>query len=309
MSHDRPRPADDPHPETGLDPAAFRGLLERALAEDRAAEDVTTAALVTPDRRAVADLVAKAPGVICGLPLVGAVFTLLEEGARTEAFCRDGDAVEAGTRVATVEATAQAILRGERTALNLVQRLSGVATRTAAFVALAAGVGVYDTRKTTPGWRMLEKYAVRCGGGRNHRMDLADAAMIKENHLVAAHGRTGADVLADAVRACRRRLAPGVSLYVEVESQAELEAALEAAGDRRGDVVIMLDDFDLDAIRAAVAYVAKAPPPRPQLEATGGVRLARVADLATTGVDRMSAGSLTHSAPALDLSLKIRKDE
>jgi nicotinate-nucleotide pyrophosphorylase (carboxylating) len=301
-----PRDAD----ERSLDPDAHREFLERALAEDRAADDVTTAALVDPARRAAADLVAKVPGVVCGLPLVGAVFRLLEEDAQTETFVRDGDVVEPGARVATVRASAQTILRGERTALNVVQRLSGVATRTAAFASKAgpAGVAIFDTRKTTPGWRVLEKYAVRCGGGRNHRMDLADAAMIKENHLVAAHGRTGADVLAQAVRACRERLPAGIPLYVEVESQAELEAALEAAGERRGEVVFMLDDFDLDAIRAAVAFVAGTHEPRPQLEATGGVTLERVEALAATGVERLSAGSLTHSAPALDLSLKIRRE-
>lgn len=307
MSPEESRTADPQGP--ALDPSAHRLFLEAALAEDRVADDVTTAALLERDRPVTADLFAKQAGVICGLPLVGEVFRLLDPAAATESLVADGAAVAAGTRVAIVRARAGALLRGERTALNVLQRLSGIATRTAAFVRRAGSVGVYDTRKTTPGWRALEKYAVRCGGGGNHRMDLADAAMIKENHLVAAHGRTGADVLAAAVRACRERLPAGVRLYVEVEDRAELEAALAAAGDRRADLVIMLDDFDLEDLRAAVAHVRRLPAPRPQLEATGGVTLERAEALAATGVDRVSAGSLTHSAPALDLSLKIRPGE
>ncbi len=294
---------------TPPDEAAWMPLLRRALDEDRAQDDVTTKALLDEDRPAVADLVVKAPGVVCGLPLVAPLFQLLDDEAQIELLAEDGDTIGAGTKVLTVSATAGVILRGERTALNILQRLSGVATLTAAFAerAMGSGARIYDTRKTTPGWRALEKYAVACGGGANHRLDLADAAMIKENHLVARYGDTGPDAIKRAIRACRERLPEGKELYVEVENHEELEAAVAAGAGGHTDLVIMLDDFDLAGIRKAVAFLRDVPPPRPQLEITGGVTLERVGSLAATGVRRLSTGSLTHSAVALDMSLKIRR--
>jgi nicotinate-nucleotide pyrophosphorylase (carboxylating) len=306
-----PVPPQEPPPGArtpDLRPADHVAFLQQALAEDEVERDVTTAALLVDDREAVADLVVKAPGVVCGLPLVPEVFRLLDPGARFDVEAEDGDRVGAGTRVLVVTARASALLRGERTALNVVQRLSGIATLTAAYVERAIGTGaqIVDTRKTTPGWRVLEKYAVRRGGGVNHRMSLADAAMIKENHLRAAYGRTGPDAVGRAVAACRARLGPGVVLYVEVEDQAELEAAVAAGAADPRNLVLMLDDFDLGAIRRAIAFLRSLPAPRPTVEVTGGVTLERVEALAATGVHRLSVGALTHSAPALDMSLKIR---
>jgi nicotinate-nucleotide pyrophosphorylase (carboxylating) len=295
--------ATDPAPPP---PADWMPLIDRALAEDRAADDVTTRALLPKARAATAAMTVKAAGVVCGLALAEPIFQRIDEALDVELSAQDGDSVGAGTRLLTVRGDARSILRVERTVLNVVQRLSGVATRTAAFVerVMGAGAGIYDTRKTTPGWRTLEKYAVRCGGGRNHRMDLADAIMIKENHLLACHGRTGPEAIAEALERCKSVLTRDLPVYVEVESQAELEAAVEAGAGIDG-LVVMLDDFDIAAIRRAIAYVRRRPPPRPQLEVTGGVTLERVEGLAATGVRRISTGSLTHSAPALDVSLAI----
>lgn len=294
-----------------LDVAACRPVLEAALREDRVHEDVTTGALLAGDaarRRVRAEMLAKADGVIAGVPLVGAVFALLDDDAQVEALVDDGDQIGAGTTLLWVETTASALLRGERTALNLVQRLSGIATlaHTYAERTMATGTHIYDTRKTTPGLRQLEKYAVRCGGGRNHRLHLADAAMIKENHLVATYGQTGPAAIAQAVATCLAELDPAKRLYVEVESQEELRAAVEAAGARAADLVVMLDDFELGDLRAAVRWIRQQPAPRPTIEATGGVRTETVEALAAAGAQRISVGALTHSAPALDISLKIR---
>jgi len=293
---------------TDLDGDAFVDLLRRALEEDRAQADVTSQALVPPDRSAVGDVRVKEPGVICGLPLLRPCFRLLDPAAEVELRVEEGARVGAGTIVATVKARAQALLGAERVALNLLQHLSGIATLTAEYVegAMATGAGVYDTRKTTPGLRALERHAVRCGGGRSHRADLSDAAMVKENHLRAAYGRTGPEAVTRAVRTLAERLPPSTPLFVEVESLEELDAALVAGASRGADLVVMLDDFGIDGIRAAVARVRALPPPRPRLEITGGVRLDNVGALASTGAHRLSSGALTHSARALDISLKIR---
>jgi len=306
--HDPRETPDETDPQQDrLDPASYDAFLRRALEEDRATDDVTRAALVPADRSAVAELTVKAPGVICGLDLAAPVFHCLDPDARVTLLAGDGDTVGAGTVVLRVAGRAGAILSAERTVLNVLQRLSGVATRTAAFVeaTLATGAEIFDTRKTTPGWRALEKYAVRCGGGRNHRMDLADAAMVKENHLRAAYGRTGPDSIAEAVRTLLTSLPAGVTIFVEVEDRDELEAAVQAAGADAGRLVVMLDDFEIGPIRQAVRWLHGTPGPRPVLEVTGGVTLEHVAALAATGVRRLSTGSLTHSAPALDMALKI----
>ena len=220
-------------------PAELRPLLERAFAEDHVRDDVTVAAVLRGGRAAPrmrAELLAKEAGVIAGLPLVGPAFRLLDPKADVELLGEDGMRVAGRTTLAWVDAAPDALLRGERVVLNLLQRLSGIASKTATYMecTLATGAQIFDTRKTTPGLRALEKYAVRCGGGSNHRMHLADAAMIKENHLVAAHGARGPQALAAAVTDCLDALDSARTLYVEVESQAELEAALDAAGDASG---------------------------------------------------------------------------
>ncbi|MCC7139332.1 MAG: carboxylating nicotinate-nucleotide diphosphorylase [Planctomycetes bacterium] len=286
-----------------LDVAAFAPFLARAVAEDVGAGDVTATTLVPADVRTVADLVAKADGVLAGLPLFLPTVRVLDPDAQVEPRAADGDRVVPGQVLATVRARARALLSTERTALNVLRRLSGIATLTARFVAAVAGlpVGVYDTRKTTPLWRDLEKYAVRCGGGRNHRLRLDDGAMLKENHLLAAYGTTGPAAIRDAVARLRAAVPAGLPVCVEVEDQAELEAVAGAGAD-----VVMLDGFSLEALRRAVGWVRAQPPPRPALEATGTITLASVRAVAETGVDRVSVGALTHSAPALDLSLRHR---
>jgi len=293
--------------EAGLLAERVDAFLQRALDEDHAATDVTTGALVPASKEATAELTVKAPGVVCGLDLAARVLHLVDRTLRVTSLAEDGETVGAATVVLRVEGPAGSILRAERTLLNVMQRLSGVATLTAAFVeaTMATGVGIYDTRKTTPGWRALEKYAVRCGGGRNHRMDLADAAMVKENHLRAAYGTTGPEAIGKAVRTLLVEVPDPLVIYVEAENQVELEAAFAAAGPLAARLVVMLDDFDIGDIRRAVNWLRAQPAPHPVLEVTGGVTLDSVEALAATGVRRLSTGALTHSAPALDMSLKI----
>ena len=266
-----------------------------ALDEDRARDDATTAATVAPDLVAHARLIAREAGVACGLSVAARVFTALDERVALTARVAEGARFAAGDALADVHGPARAILSGERTALNLAQRLCGIATLTRRFADAVAGTGcaVLDTRKTAPGLRDLEKYAVRCGGGRNHRRDLAAMAMIKDNHREAI-ARQGGD-LAGAVAAIRAR-SPGVPVEIEIDALDQLQAALAARPDW-----ILLDNMSAAELREAVAATAG----RAQLEASGNVTLARAAEVAATGVDALSSGALTHSAPALDLSLDV----
>ena len=286
-----------------LDASAHRKFLTHALEEDLGHGDPTTLALVPEGARATADLVAREAGVVAGLPLVEPLVRILDPEARVECAVKDGEAVPAGAVLATVRGRARAVLSAERTALNVVRRLSGVATLARRFVDAVSGfpVEIVDTRKTTPGWRDLEKYAVTCGGAKNHRLRLDDAAMVKENHLLEAFGRTGPDAVRAGVARVRAAIPQGMRLYVEVEDEAEMRAAVGAGAD-----VVMLDGWDSAALTRAVAWVAGRPAPRPLLEATGGITLDTVRAVAATGVDRISVGALTHSAPALDLSLVHR---
>ena len=274
---------------------AVADVVRRALAEDRAREDATTAATVAPDLIAHARLMAREEGVACGLDVAARVFAALDGRVTLRARVAEGERFAAGAALADVHGPARAILSGERTALNLAQRLSGIATLTRRYADAVAGSGcaILDTRKTTPGLRDLEKYAVRCGGGRNHRRDLAAMAMIKDNHREAI-ARQGGD-LAQAVAAIRAR-SPDVPVEIEIDALDQLEEALAARPDW-----ILLDNMSVAELREAVAITAG----RAKLEASGGVTLARAAEVAATGVDALSAGALTHSAPALDLSLDI----
>ena len=274
---------------------AVADVVRRALAEDRAREDATTAATVAPDLIAHARLIAREEGVACGLDVAARVFAALDGRVVLRARVAEGERFAAGAALADVHGPARAILSGERTALNLAQRLSGIATLTRRYADAVAGSGcaILDTRKTTPGLRDLEKYAVRCGGGRNHRRDLAAMAMIKDNHREAI-ARQGGD-LAGAVAAIRART-PGVPVEIEIDALDQLAEALAACPDW-----ILLDNMSAAELREAVAATAG----RARLEASGGVTLARAAEVAATGVDALSAGALTHSAPALDLSLDI----
>jgi nicotinate-nucleotide pyrophosphorylase (carboxylating) len=267
-------------------------LLELALREDLGAGDCTSEAVVPATARAHGRLLAKQAVVVCGLPLVERVFARLG-GAGVQCHVADGTAVVAGTVVAEVDGPARTLLAGERLALNLVQHLTGIATRTAECVARVAGTKlvIRDTRKTVPGMRVLAKYAVRCGGGTNHRMGLDDAILIKDNHIALF----GSD-LAACVRAARARF-PQLPLEIEVRTLEELRRAMPAAPD-----LILLDNMSTEQMRAAVALAAGRVP----LEASGGITRDDLSAVAATGVDFVAMGELTHSAGAADLSLKIQ---
>ncbi len=265
------------------------GVIERALAEDLHGGDVTTNATVAPDLRVDARLVAKAPLTVCGLFVAGRVFSRLDGGLRFTARVAEGNRVKAGEELAVLEGNARSLLAGERVALNLLQHLSGVATITRAFTDAAGGLAkVCDTRKTTPGLRRLQRYAVRCGGGYNHRNDLGSGVLIKENHIRCAGG------VEAAVRAARKRAPHPMRIECEVTDFAEIDAALAA-----GAEVILLDNMDDERVAAAVKRIDR----RAIVEVSGGITLARVPRLAATGVDVISVGALTHSAPAVDISM------
>ncbi|HEX6535615.1 MAG TPA: carboxylating nicotinate-nucleotide diphosphorylase [Gemmatimonadaceae bacterium] len=276
-----------------LAPAALDALVRAALEEDHAFDDVTTRATVSESARARARMVARADGVIAGLPVAAAAFRQLDPAVRITVLAGDGTRVRRGDAVMEIEGPARAVLSAERIALNFVQRLSGVATLTSRYADAVRGTRarIYDTRKTTPGLRALEKWAVRLGGGTSHRASLADAVLIKDNHLAAA----GGDV-AGAVRAARAIAPAGAIVEVECDTVAQVEAAL--AGDAAPDV-ILLDNMTLDQMRRCVALAGG----RVHLEASGGISLDSVRSIAETGVDRISVGALTHSAPALDVGL------
>ena len=281
--------------EAGLDPAEVEGVIRRALDEDLAfGPDVTTDSTVAVDARATGDVVPRSAGVLAGVPVAAAVFDLVG-GPAVDAVLHaaDGAAAEPGRAVLTVTGPARALLTAERTALNLIGHLSGVATLTGRWVDAVAGTGaaIRDTRKTTPGLRALEKYAVRCGGGVNHRLGLGDAALIKDNHVAAAGGLTAA---VEAVR----KAAPDIALEVECDTLDQLREALEA-----GVELVLLDNFGLADTRAAVALVRGT---GVRLEASGGLDLGRAREVAATGVDFLAVGALTHSAPVLDLGFDLR---
>jgi nicotinate-nucleotide pyrophosphorylase (carboxylating) len=268
-------------------------LVERALAEDVGTGDVTTLATVAADTRAVASITQKAPGAIYGLDAAAATFTALDPDARIERLVDEGVWREDGGPVMAIRGNARALLTAERTALNFLARLSGVATMAALAARAVAGSGakVLDTRKTTPGLRMLEKAAVAAGGASNHRAGLYDAILIKENHIAAAGGITAA---IERARAAAPELA--ATLEVEVRDEREIDEALAARAPR-----LLLDNMDEERLRAAVARVAG----RAELEASGRVTLQTLRAIADTGVGFVSMGALTHSAPALDLSLLL----
>jgi nicotinate-nucleotide pyrophosphorylase (carboxylating) len=281
-----------PDPTTLLDRGAL-ALIELALAEDIGSGDMTTLATVPADRQATGRFLAKQPGVISGLAVVSAVYARVDPRVVVEPLVTDGTTVEAGTIVATVSGPAQALLSGERVALNFLQRLSGVATVTAEYTRRVAGTKarIIDTRKTTPGMRTLQKQAIRDGGGHNHRLGLADGILIKDNHL-AAIGTP--DRIRQAIAAARERAPHTLKVEVEVTSLDELRQALDAAAD-----VILLDNMDPPTMAEAVRITAG----RALLEASGGITLDTIREIAETGVDLISVGALTHSAPALDVSL------
>ena len=276
-----------------LTDAAIERVVFDALEEDAPWGDVTSELFVPSDAVATAELNAREPGVLSGGAVVVATFAAVDPEVSVELMIADGDRFAAGDVIAVISGPARAVLRGERVALNLVQRMSGIATLTAQYVALTVGTTarVVDTRKTTPGLRALERHAVRCGGGHNHRFSLSDAVLAKDNHLALLPGS-----VTDAIRAARAQLGHTTHLEVEVDRLSQIEPVLAGGVD-----TIMLDNFSLDELRQGVALVAG----RALVEASGGVSLDTVAAIAATGVDIISVGALTHSARALDLGLDI----
>jgi nicotinate-nucleotide pyrophosphorylase (carboxylating) len=280
----------------GLDPAEVTDLVHRALAEDLArGPDVTTLATVAPDAHGEAAVVPRAPGVLAGLPVAQLVFEVVGDGrVVTKAACRDGSRVEPGETVLSVRGPLRDLLTAERTVLNFLTHLSGIATLTASLVDAVAGTGarIRDTRKTLPGLRSLQKYAVRCGGGVNHRMALGDAALIKDNHVLAAGSIT-------AALAAVRAAAPGLPVEVECDTLDQVTEAVAA-----GATLVLLDNMTPEQMRRAVA-LADAAPHRVRLEASGGLTPGTVPEVARSGVDYLAIGALTHSAPALDIGLDL----
>ena len=283
-----------------LNQELIRNVVRAALAEDVGAGDITTESAIPADARADAVIVAKEPCIVAGLPLAEAVFHELDAKVSVKTLAKEGDVVGQGERVCLLSGPARAILTGERTALNFLQRLSGIATLTRQFVDLVAQAAVpvkpkiLDTRKTTPTLRALEKYAVAVGGGTNHRMGLFDAVMIKDNHRVIL-ARLGPNALGDAVAAARKNH-PQAPIIIEADTLEQVEDALAAGADH-----ILLDNMTPGELREAVKLVGG----RAKTEASGGIRLANIAEIAATGVDYISVGALTHSAKAADFSLEM----
>lgn len=268
-------------------------LIIAALHEDMPMGDITTDGIIGDADRSLAVLIAKETGIIAGMDVAKRVFELLDPGAALKALAKDGARVKAGDMIAEVEGRTGALLKGERTALNLLQRMSGIATLTGRFADEVKGlpVKIVDTRKTMPGLRFLDKYAVNAGGGANHRFGLSDGVLIKDNHISAAGSIT------KAVQKARGRIPHTVKIEVETETLAQVREALEAGAD-----IIMLDNMPLETMREAVAIIGG----RAEVEASGNVTLDTVRAIAETGVDIISVGALTHSVKAFDISLKFR---
>jgi nicotinate-nucleotide pyrophosphorylase (carboxylating) len=277
-----------------LTPAVMQ-LVDLALEEDLGRGDVTSQAVIDPASTAVAHLVARQGLVLAGLDLATTVFRRLDASIAVTPLLADGEEAQPGAGVATYRGSAAALLAGERTALNFVQRLSGIATQTRKYVQAAQGssLRITDTRKTTPGYRILEKYAVRMGGGSNHRFDLGSGVLIKDNHLAVAGSVT------QAIRQAKARVPHSLKIEVEVDTLAQLDEALAEGVD-----IVLLDNFGEQDLQTALAAVRKAQA-RPLVEVSGGVTLARIPELARLGVDLVSVGALTHSAPAVDLALDM----
>jgi len=273
-------------------PAILRAIVERALKEDLGSGDLTTRLLFPRAIKAKALIRAKQDAVLAGLSVAEAVFKKVDPKLKFQSLAQDGDRVRSGTEIARIVGDGRSLLKGERVALNFLQRLSGIATLTAQFVETVKGTKatILDTRKTTPGLRELEKYAVRMGGGRNHRMNLSDGILIKDNHLALAGS------LRRAVQETRRKAPRGLKVEVEATNLKEVEDALLVKAD-----IILLDNMTIPQLKEAVSLIDG----RALTEVSGGVQLNTVREIAATGVDFISIGALTHSAPAVDLSMDI----
>ena len=274
----------------------IRRLIDRALEEDQAFADATTQALIDPSIQAIGEFRAEELGILAGLPAALAVFQHLRPSAETRIHIEDGASLRPGQVIATVTSSADVILRGERLALNILQRMSGIATQTAQYVKAVEGTDarIIDTRKTAPGLRTLDKYAVRVGGGHNHRMHLGDGILIKDNHLYLLDRESTS--LPQLIRRAREKAPHTLKIEVEVTNLHQLEEALEGRAD-----IVLLDNMSVEDMAEAVRITGG----RALLEASGGITLDNVAAVASTGVDLISVGALTHSVKALDISMDI----
>ena len=296
QSHKIKRELADQLIAVGLNPLDVSEVVLRALHEDCDGDgDVTSVATISAEQMSTLDFVARAPGVIAGMPVAAAVFAILGGSSISiSSVIRDGESVQAGTVLGSIVGSTRVLLQGERPALNLLSHLSAIATATRAW-ADALGdstTKVRDTRKTTPGMRTLEKYAVRCGGGLNHRMNLSDAALIKDNHVVAAGG------VARAYELIKQRY-PNLPVEVEVDSMDQLAEALEVGAD-----LVLLDNFTIEELKSAVDLTGG----RAKLEASGGFTFDQAKEVASTGVDFVAVGAITHSAPVLDIGADLRME-
>jgi nicotinate-nucleotide pyrophosphorylase (carboxylating) len=273
-------------------PRLWRALVERALDEDLGSGDVTSALVVPRDAEAPGVIEARQQLVVCGVPLARAVFEAIEPRLAFEATAEDGESLAPGALIARLDGPLRALLAGERTALNFLMRMCGIATLTRRYVEVVAGTGceIVDTRKTLPGWRALDKYATAVGGARNHRVGLYDGILLKDNHVAFAGG------VVPAVKAALAAAPAGLRVQVEVESEADAQAAVDAGAD-----FLLLDNCSLDVLARIAARLRGVA----LLEASGGVHLANVRAVAETGVQRISIGALTHSAPAADVALEL----
>ena len=278
---------------------ATDAIVRMALIEDAPWGDLTSQALIPAEATITAHLVAREPGVLCGQDIVSTAFSLTYHTIHVEFAINDGESFVAGAILATIHGPARSILQAERIALNFTQRLSGIATSTAAYVAETAGTRarITDTRKTTPGLRLFERYAVRCGGGHNHRFSLSDAFMAKDNHLAILANSPTSRTLTESLLAARAALPHTTHLEVEVDNLNQLDSVLAANVD-----TILLDNFSLEDLRTAVHHING----RALIEASGGITLHSIRAIASTGVDLISVGALTHSPRALDLGLDIQ---
>ena len=277
---------------------AAETLIERAVSEDlQGGCDLTSVALVPEDQEGVVQIVARQRGVVAGLPIIQQVFLKIDRAVSIDLLCRDGEVVSEGRVLANLKGPVRSLLTGERTVLNFLTALGGVATLTRQFVDAAGETRarILDTRKTWPGWRTLQKYAVRCGGGTNHRLGLYDGILIKDNHLAAWRTLSPDGSVAAAIRECRSRW-PGKPVEVEVDTLTQLNDALHEIPE-----IVLLDNMRPLQLREAVTTRNRIAP-QVQLEASGGVNLSTIREIALTGVDRISIGALTHSAPALDIA-------
>ena len=279
---------------TDLADISIKQHVMAALSEDIGHGDATTEALIASDSSGRAQIIARETLTIAGIAVAKAVFVELDNEASIDAHFEDGEEIQPGECILTVSAQLRSLLTGERTALNYLQRLSGIATQSAHYAKAVSGTGVLilDTRKTTPGWRLLEKYAVQCGGARNHRRGLDDMILIKDNHLAALSGECA---IAEAIRQARQ-ISPDLKIEVEAETLDQAQQATEAGAD-----IVLLDNMTIEELRAAVKLIDS----RAQTEASGGITLENIREVAETGVNYISAGALTHSAKAVDISMKI----